>query len=295
MNPLEELLGIIKTFERFLALKLAPSTCRQEGNRLKRFFTHLIMAKKDFKAVTQEDIETYLSLQRCDQHYKAHWAVTIRRFYNYLKDKRIVTHNPAEKIKLPYHKRRSLTMIPNPSYLKSLLGRLEKDQTHQGLTNRLMVELAYGSGLRRAEIATLGMADINMSEHTAHVLGKNRKERVVPLSRRCTAALKTYMRQIKTPRKPLLILDSGQRIKPWHVSAAIKKTTGHHAHFFRHACATHMLLKGCDIRYIQVLLGHTSLTVTQVYTHLNKEDLRQVINQKHPCSQRRRPRSSPSY
>jgi site-specific recombinase XerD len=167
---------------------------------------------------------------------------------------------------------------------------MEKDKTIGGRRNLLMLELAYGSGLRACEISNLNVEDVNVKNMTAHVLGKFRKERVVPVTKRCLKALEAYYKTIKEPRKPMFVQikgkDMGARMNPASVSQLFRKKTPFHAHLYRHACATHMLLNGCNIRYIQELLGHERTNTTQIYTRLQKEELRKVVNEKHPCATR---------
>jgi integrase/recombinase XerC len=160
---------------------------------------------------------------------------------------------------------------------------MERKKGEINLRNRLMVELAYGSGLRRNEIATLNIGDININDNTAFILGKGRKERIVPLTKRCIHAFTEYTTHIKTPRTFLMAGCQGsKRLSAGTVGAIIKKKSGLNAHLLRHACATHMLLAGCGIGYIQELLGHSRTDTTQIYTTLDKENLRRVIERKHP-------------
>ncbi|MBU2063445.1 MAG: tyrosine-type recombinase/integrase [Candidatus Omnitrophica bacterium] len=289
-NILEELEPVIKDFLKHLGLSLSQTTCIGEKRILDRFFTHMHLAKKHYKTIFKEDIEAYVITQQWSQHTRAHALYTIRRFYEHLKVKHIVEFNPAEKIKIVYPKKQHLTQVPTLAEIKGVFRKLEKNKTATGLRNQLMIELAYGSGLRAGEIATLNIEDINITNQTAHVLGKGRKERVVPLTKRCMAALQKYFRTIKEPRKPLFIQtkgkNMGQRLKPPSVSSLIRNKTRFHAHLYRHACATHMLLAGCNIRYIQELLGHERTDTTQIYTRFRNEELRQVINKKHPCAKR---------
>lgn len=283
MNPLlEEVHGHIEKYGRSLALKQSPSTCRSRMVELKRFFRHFVIAGKGYKQITKEDIELYLSVQEWQQDYRAQNVYTLTRFYDYLKGKHIVADNPAEKMHVPFPERKSLVAVPPRKKVRHILRKLARDTTPSGIINRLLVELAYGSGLRRAELATLSVDDISLTEQTARVLGKGRQERIVPLTLRCMSVLKDYLRNAPVTQKPLFVRANGQRFTPGDVGATIKKTTGLSPHYFRHACATHMLLNGCSILHIQQLLGHHNVTTTQVYTQMNKEDLRRVINAKHP-------------
>lgn len=283
MNPLlEEAYGHIERFGRSLGLTQSPATCKSKTGVLKRFFRHFLIAGKNYKQITKADIELYLTVQEWKQDYRAQTVLALDMFYAYLKNKHVVTDNPAEEMNVPFLPRRSLVMVPLKKKVRRVLRKLARDKTLKGTITRLLVELAYGSGLRRSELATLSIEDVNLVDQTAHVIGKGRRERIVPLSRRCMAVLKGYLQAISTTQKPLFVHANGQRITPGDVGAAIKKSTGLSPHYFRHACATHMLLNGCSILHIQKLLGHRNVTTTQVYTKLDKEDLRKVINAKHP-------------
>ena len=289
MEAWDELQGIIQEFLKLLGLRLSAFSIRGESHRLQHFFRHLLLSKKDYRAITKQDVESYLLMQNWRQHTRVTALSSIKRFYDHLRQKQIVICNPAQDITVHAQKELPLIQVPPLCKIKEILRKMEKDKTPVGLRNRLMVELAYGSGMRRNEIATLNIEDVEITGQTAHVLGKGRKERVVPLSRRCVAALAEYIGRIKEPRKFLFATKQNTRLGVAAVGAVIKQKTGVNAHLFRHACATHMLLAGCSIRYIQELLGHERTNTTQIYTRLNKDELRKVVNEKHPC----RKRSSP--
>lgn len=287
MHPtLEKTFSIIETYGRVLGLTVCPSTCRTASGQLKRFYRHLLIAGKDYASITTADIELYISVQEWKHVSKANFVLTLKRFYKYLQDKRLVDNNPAEILNVPFLPQHSLPAMAQVGKLRRVLRKLEQDTTPAGLINRLLVELAYGSGLRRMELVTLDIEDINLTERTVRVLGKGRKQRVVPLSRRCLAVLEHYLPTIPAGQRPLFSLDNGKRMTAGQVGAAIKKSTGLNAHFFRHACAQHMLLAGCNIRHIQELLGHEQIGTTQIYTRFDKRDLRRIINKKHPGRRR---------
>jgi integrase/recombinase XerD len=288
---LEEIEPLLQTFLRWLGLSLVPASCQGEKHCLERFFSWLYLAKKHYRDVIQADIENYVLAHEWSQHTRAHTLFAIRRFYEYLKDQGLVPANPAAEIKIVYPRKGNLVQAPTLAEVRQVFRVLERTRTMQGLRLRLMVELAYGSGLRAGEIATLNILDVNLPQQTAHVLcSKGRKERVVPLTSRCLAVYEKYCRKIRETRLPLFVQvkgpNQGQRLSSQSVSQIIKKKTGYHAHLYRHACATHMLLAGCNVRYIQELLGHERTGTTQIYTRLRNEELRQVISQKHPCASR---------
>jgi site-specific recombinase XerD len=289
-DRLEQTLALIEDFRRLLALRLAATSVKHERVILLRFFTNMHMQKKHYAAVTQQDIESYVLANQWKQHMRAHAIFSIKRFYEYLREKELVDRNPAEFIKIVYPKKRGLVQAPTVTEIRKVFRSLERDTTMQGLRLRLMVELAYGSGMRAGEIAGLDWDAVNIAEQTAFVLGKGSKERVVPLTRRSLDVLQRYRRTTDTSRAALFVQikgpHRGQRLLPASVSVTIRTKTGYHAHLYRHACATHMLLNGCNIRYIQEMLGHERTATTQIYTRLRNEELRQVINKKHPCASR---------
>jgi integrase/recombinase XerC len=292
----ERLDRLMLDFLAMLRLRLAAVTCIGEKRKLLHFFRHLLLSKKDYTTVTRQDVEDYLLLQKWQQHTRRTVWFCISRFYDYLKENGVVAANPAEGIKLIGRKERRLMTVPPVEKMKSILHKLECVKTENGLRNRLMVELAYGSGLRREEIATLNIEDVDPANLTAHVLGKGRKERVVPLTRRCAGAFTEYVeRSAREPRKFLFKSSlTNSRLCVNAVGWIIKQKTGLNPHLFRHACATHLLLAGCNIRYIQELLGHEGVGTTQIYTNFDKEELRQTIEKTHP-GRRRSYYAGPSY
>jgi len=289
-NQLEELWGLLEDFRKLLALRLVPNTVKHEITSLHRFFTYIQLEKKHYTAVTQQDIEAYVLAKGWAQHTRAHALFSVKRFYEYLLDKAIVERNPAEHIKIVYPRNRALVQAPTLAEIRKVFRELEQDGTMQGLRLRLMVELAYGSGMRAGEIAGLDFDDINIAERTAHVLGKGSKERIVPLTKRSLDVLDKYAHTIDRSRVPLFVQlkgpGRGQRVRSPSVSVLIRTNTGYNAHLYRHACAAHMLLNGCNIRHIQEMLGHERIGTTHIYTRLRNEELRQVINKKHPCARR---------
>jgi site-specific recombinase XerD len=279
----EELERHLQGYLKQQGLRLSPTTCAAELSRMRHFMRHLLLDKKDLVTVKGKDIESYLLFHKWKQHTRYHAWHAVKQFYDYLKKNDIVETNPAEAIEVRDHHREPYPIhVPPLQRIRRMLHRLQRTTSETGLRSRLMVELAYGSGLRRNEIATLNICDININDRTAFILGKGRKERIVPLTKRCIEAFTEYTVHSKKPRTFLLAGRGDRRINAGTVGAIIKKKSGFNAHLLRHACATHMLLAGCSIGYIQELLGHSRTNTTQIYTTLDRENLRQAIEQKHP-------------
>jgi integrase/recombinase XerC len=155
--------------------------------------------------------------------------------------------------------------------------------TEISLRNRLMIELAYGSGLRRCEIVGLDIEDIDLAGKTARVTGKGRKVRIVPLTEKSIELLRRYLSLRHASRGPLIIsMNTGRRLAIRHVSKLFKRLTGHNTHRFRHACATHLLQNGCNLRYIQQLLGHVKCSTTEIYTAVDRSRLSAIVAANHP-------------
>jgi integrase/recombinase XerC len=172
------------------------------------------------------------------------------------------------------------------------------------LRDVVLLELLYGCGLRVSELAALDLGHLSLSERQVRVVGKGRKERLVPLGSRALAALRAYLpqrpllRHTKTAEldaRALLVSRRGQRLGIRRIQTLVRRygalgagRPDLHPHALRHSCATHMLDGGADLRAIQELLGHSSLSTTQRYTHVSLDQLLRVYDAAHPLARRRR-------
>lgn len=159
------------------------------------------------------------------------------------------------------------------------------------LRNRAIVELFYGSGLRLSELHACNRDTVDIRNHTVRVLGKGRKERIVPVTDQLLALLDSYcnLRPGAGPDAPLFATSKGRRLSRRHIErivssevAAVCQQKKKSPHVLRHSFATHLLDGGADIRAVKELLGHASLSTTQIYTHMSKEHLQKVYKQAHP-------------
>jgi integrase/recombinase XerC len=213
----------------------------------------------------------------------------LKCFYDYLK----LCPNPCDEIQVKTSYERRLVHVPSQDAVGKILSGLAHLEGLTAERNSVMVELAYGSALRVSEIAALDVEDVDLQKRTAIVSGKGGKVRVVPLTKTCAAVLQSYLLRIGASRGPLFLSKvTGRRLCTCAVTEIFKDHTGYNAHRFRHACASHLLQNGCSIRYIQELLGHERISTTDIYTHLNKNDLAKVIESKHPRAQKSHNNSS---
>jgi site-specific recombinase XerD len=178
---------------------------------------------------------------------------------------------------------RRLPDAPKPAELDELLEGLAADGP-LGLRNRALVELVYSAGLRSQEAVDLDLADVDFEQEAVHVRGKGGKERVVPLGEEAAHRVALYLREgrpqlARGAQDALFLSVRGRRLD----TSTLRRLLPH-PHRLRHAFATHLLEGGADLRVIQELLGHSSLSTTQVYSHVDGRRLRRVYDRSHPRS-----------
>jgi site-specific recombinase XerD len=247
---------------------------------LGKFLRHCERVKTDYRTVNRRFIEQYLLSLPVVRDHRREIVTALRGFYDFLG----VDPNPALEIVLP---RPTRNRLPRKIPVAEEINRIAKDvggMTEElELRNRLLVELAYGSGIRRGELRGLDVGDIDLHAKTAFVTGKGNRSRNVPLTDKSIALLREYLAMRHASRGPLLAsLQGGRRLTVGHISKLFHRKTGYNTHAFRHACASHMLKEGCNLRVIQELLGHSRITTTELYTHLDKSSLAAVVEKNHP-------------
>ena len=187
------------------------------------------------------------------------------------------------EIALPPRRRRRLPDAPKLAVVEELLAAVEGD-TALAIRNSAILELTYSCGLRSAEVVGLRLADVDFDQEAVHVLGKGGKERVVPLGERAAYAVATYLRDARPElaggaNDTLFLSVRGRALDTSTLRRLMRNP-----HRLRHAYATHLLEGGADLRTIQELLGHASLSTTQVYSHVDARRLRRVYDHSHPRS-----------
>jgi integrase/recombinase XerC len=213
----------------------------------------------------------------------------IRSFFRFLLRRGTIDKNPAELVATPKKEKR-LPFHLDIDQTTSLMEAPDAGQKH-ALRDRAILELLYSSGLRVSELTGLNIGEIDLSGGMVRVMGKGGKERIVPVGSRAAEALQVYLEQRDDagPRDALFLNTRGGRINRRSVArivdshvlriAAFKRIS---PHTLRHTFATHMLEGGADLRSIQELLGHASLSTTQKYTHVSIDRLMEVYDKAHP-------------
>jgi integrase/recombinase XerD len=217
----------------------------------------------------------------------------LRAFFRFAENEKHVARNVAEHLSLPRRWKR-LPKALTSSEIDKLLRPLTPE-TPASLCDQAILEVAYASGLRLAELRTIRLEQLQLEAGFLHVIGKGNKERVVPLGRKAAAALNRYLEtgrpKLVKPKTPGTVFLSGRGtpFAPVTLWLRIKNRVRHAGiarnvtpHMLRHSFATHLLENGADLRVIQELLGHASISTTEVYTHVAGERLRDIHQRFHP-------------
>jgi integrase/recombinase XerC len=225
----------------------------------------------------------------------------LRTFYRFLGLRHGFEGNPARSVRLPRGERR-LPAVLDRAQMEQLFAiavHAAEGGGFQAARDLAMLELLYGTGMRLAELALLNAGDVDGIADQVKVRGKGRKERILPVGRHALKALRRYERERETllagrpagggDRRALFLARSGRRLSPRAIQAAVRRylrlvgeRAGLKVHSLRHSFATHLLDAGADLRAVQELLGHSSLSTTQVYTHTSVERLKKVYQHAHP-------------
>lgn len=203
----------------------------------------------------------------------------------------ILAVNPAKALATPKMDK-PLPVFLTATQAESLEGAAAAD----GVRNRAIVEFFYGSGIRLSELRGLSFGDVDRRNMTVRVLGKGRKERIVPITAQAVDALDGYIKERGGGaglREPIFVNAKGERLSARQIERIVSASLSmvsqqkkRSPHVLRHSFATHLLDAGADIRAVKELLGHSSLATTQVYTHISREHLLKVYRQAHPRAER---------
>ncbi|MBQ4646187.1 MAG: tyrosine recombinase [Candidatus Gastranaerophilales bacterium] len=233
------------------------------------------LKRKDFSSYTK-----HLAKNEINPSTITRKIASIKGLFRYLCHKRIIKVNPSISITPPKLPKR-LPKVLTESELEKIL------KENLSIEEYAIVELLYSAGIRVSELTQLELNNIDLAQNMIKVFGKGSKERIVPIGKKCSTALKNYIKKreliaLKYDSKPYLFLnEKGEKIsrqKIYRIIHSLGKTIGKDIspHTIRHSFATHLLERGADLRVVQELLGHSSIVTTQLYTHVSKKTLREV-------------------
>jgi integrase/recombinase XerD len=288
----------------------SPATANSRQQNIRRFIAWADeRGVNDPREITRPMLERY---QRYLYYYRkpdgsplsigmqGQYMAALKTWFKWLSRQNFILANPAADIDLPRQPKRLPRSVPTIEEVEAILREAEP-KSPQGLRDRAMLETIYATGLRRMELPKIALYDIDLKRGVLWVRhGKGGRQRVVPLGERAIAWLDKYLTEARPQlaiddTDALFLTDYGDPVAPAYLADKVKRYmefAGVHkigsTHLLRHACATHMLEGGADIRFIQEMLGHSNLQTTEIYTHVSIDRLIAVHHTSHPSRMERR-------
>ena len=291
----------IRSFRSYLQLERGVSTNTidaylQDVDKLVQYF---IGTNKPLADITTEDLRSFLiwiNELGILPPSQARILSGLKAFFSYLLLEEIISTNPASLLSSPKITRK----LPNTLSIfdiNKLLDAVDLSKP-EGMRNKAMIEVLYGCGLRVSELIELRLSNLFLEIDFIKIIGKGNKERLVPIGSEASKFLQIYLREIRVhltikPGKEDFIFPNNRgnplsRVMVFIIIKQLAELAGIHKsispHTFRHSFATHLVEGGADLRAVQEMLGHESITTTEIYTHLDRDYLRQTITQFHPRS-----------
>ena len=270
---------------------LSQNTVSSYKNDITSFVAWLNKKNIDELTATSVDINSYISflfnngLKSSSINRK---ISSLKHFYLFLLKKKIINNSPADETSTPKQEKYLPTSMSEDE-VECLLNS-PKSSSKIERRDKAMIEILYATGMRISELVNLKLTDIDFNRSVLKVLGKGSKERLVPYGEKASEALSIYLNDRRTSQcKEVFLSNRGlkitrgafwQRIKIYIKRENLKSSISPHT--LRHAFATHLLNRGADLRSVQILLGHSDLSTTQIYTHIAKKRLGEILKKHHP-------------
>lgn len=212
---------------------------------------------------------------------------TLRSFFKFLTREGHIKSNPIVSVSSPKLQKRLPSFLTEEEVSRLIEAGFAKNE--MGARDKAILETFYSTGIRIGELVGLNLEDVDCISGIVKVRGKGKKERIVPIGEKAICAIREYLERRAKKQEALFLNRRGSRITDRGVRNIVRKylrlaglKQGISAHTFRHSFATHLLNRGADLRSVQELLGHASLSTTQIYTHLTTEKLKSVYDKAHP-------------
>jgi len=289
--------AVLQVFLEFLSVEkgLSSNTIQSYARDLVKLFRFLRKERASWMKADEEGLVRFIHHQSragLSPRSMARLISSIKSFYNFLVLDGMIKKNPAVNLSSPK------TWLALPKFLtvkevESLLGQPDEENV-RGVRDKAMLELLYATGLRVSELIALRAKNVNLEDGFLLCVGKGGKERIVPIGDSAAKAVRRYLEEsrdrfIKESSEYLFLSQRGNAFTRqgfWKLLKGYAKKAGLvqkiSPHVLRHSFATHLLERGADLRSVQMMLGHSQITTTQVYTHVSRMRLRRVYDKYHP-------------
>ena len=283
----------LRSFLNYLLVDkgLSKNTVKAYEADISSFFRWLINKDLEYKNLQEEHINQYISFlfQKKMKSSSVNRKISsIKSFYIFLVKRNFIKNSPLNDVVTPKQEK----YLPESMSEDEVDKLLNSPNVANKIENRdkAMIEMLYATGMRISELVNLKMTDVDMKRCVVKVFGKGSKERLVPFGETALDSLKAYLSErVQSSSKEIFLSNRGkkmtrvafwQRVKIYLVRENLKNSISPHT--LRHAFATHLLNRGADLRSVQLLLGHSDLSTTQIYTHIAKQRLSDVLKKHHP-------------
>ena len=285
-----------------MELGLSPNTVEAYSRDLRDFSAFCLSINSSLTSADTTTLSSYLQHAQADKKLATssilRHVASLKMFFRFATARGFASENPTDLLETP-HDWKKLPDVLSRDQINTLIAAVPPDH-RLALRDRAILELFYACGLRASELAELHLEDLHIDLGVIRVLGKGRKERIVPIGGPAIRALHDYLQQlrpqliaVKTTRSKaaanrIFLTRSGgpvTRIVLWQLVQKLARQAGMrsiHPHTLRHTFATHLLSGGADLRVVQELLGHSNVVTTQIYTHVDADRLKQVHRKHHP-------------
>ena len=288
----------VRTFLNYLRVEkgLSDNTIQAYRRDMAKFAAFAGKRGLGTAEVRREHVVDFLGTlyrRNLDSRSVARHLVTIRHFFRFSLTEGVIDDDPAANIESPKF-RQSLPEFLSVDEVDRLLRQPDANDT-VGIRDKAMIELMYSTGLRVSELCGLRVSDLQMDPGCLRCIGKGNKERLVPVGHKALEAVQAYLREARKElsrgvASPYLFLNQKghklNRIAFWKILGEYGRKAGLRKaltpHMLRHSFATHLLDRGADLRSVQMMLGHSDISTTQIYTHVVEERLKQVYKAHHP-------------
>jgi integrase/recombinase XerD len=289
--------AVLQVFLEFLSVEkgLSSNTIQSYARDLVKLFRFLRKERASWMKADEEGLVRFIHHQSragLSPRSMARLISSIKSFYNFLVLDGMIKKNPAVNLSSP-KTRLALPKFLTVREVESLLGQPDEENV-RGVRDKAMLELLYATGLRVSELIALRAKNVNLEDGFLLCVGKGGKERIVPIGNSAAKAVRRYLEEsrdkfIKESSEYLFLSQRGNAFTRqgfWKLLKGYAKKAGLvqkiSPHVLRHSFATHLLERGADLRSVQMMLGHSQITTTQVYTHVSRMRLRRVYDKYHP-------------